>query len=299
MNNWSPSASLELLNIACRAAGVSYEEVELIRFGTNAVYRLDPLGLAARVSRPGYQETWVRREMAVTRWLLAHRFPAVPPADQVASEPIRVHDSLVTFWPWMDPSPEQITSYDFGRLIRGLHQVSAGFPPGHLPPWDPMVITGNLIAGLAVGNAVSARDIDLLRRWHEWIGSRLRGVPSVLGEGMIHGDAHIGNVLMTPQGPRLLDFDYVCHGPREWDLIPETLGPRRFGRPRENYHRFAEGYGFDVTTWPGFRVTALARELMITCWRLGVEASSTVRAEGERRLRYWRREPEPPGWRSF
>lgn len=297
--NWSAAASRKLLEIACQALGVSYESLELVRFGTNAVYRLHPLDLTARVSRPGYEIEWVRREMTVTRWLAERGFPAIAPDDLITPEPFPVYDSIVSFWPWVSSSDEHLAPDQFGQLIHKLHRVSDHYPDQHLPPWNPMLIIDSLLGGLRKRGTVSPADIDLLRRWHDWIYLRLFDHPSELGEGLIHGDAHIGNCLVTDQGPKLIDFDYVCYGPREWDLIPETLGPRRFGRERSEYERFAAGYGYDVTEWAGYRICALARELLITCWRLDVDSMSTVRAEGERRLRYWRREPKPPGWRAF
>jgi len=41
----------------------------------------------------------------------------------------------------------------------------------------------------------------------------------------LHGDAHFGNVMITPAGAVWCDFEAVCRGPLEWDLCnkPETL----------------------------------------------------------------------------
>lgn len=39
----------------------------------------------------------------------------------------------------------------------------------------------------------------------------------------LHGDAHTGNILMTPEGPRWTDFEDVCAGPVEWDLASMTI----------------------------------------------------------------------------
>ena len=39
----------------------------------------------------------------------------------------------------------------------------------------------------------------------------------------LHGDAHTGNVLMTPDGPLWTDFEDACAGPVEWDLASLTL----------------------------------------------------------------------------
>lgn len=37
-------------------------------------------------------------------------------------------------------------------------------------------------------------------------------------ERPLHGEPHLGNVVTTPAGPHLIDFESVCVGPLEWDL---------------------------------------------------------------------------------
>lgn len=34
----------------------------------------------------------------------------------------------------------------------------------------------------------------------------------------LHGEPHLGNVIVTPAGPYLVDFEAVSFGPKEWDL---------------------------------------------------------------------------------
>jgi len=34
----------------------------------------------------------------------------------------------------------------------------------------------------------------------------------------VHGDAHPGNLVATPDGLIWIDFEHICLGPREWDL---------------------------------------------------------------------------------
>jgi len=295
---WSAAAARELLELACKALGVDYQRLELIRFGTNAIYRLQPLKLVARVTRPGAPWEWTLREMAITQWLSERGFPTIPPDLSIHPEPFAIYDSTVTFWPWFQQADRPVSQNEFGMLLHDLHQTTNLYP-GALPPWEPMLIVDTLLEHIKKSQSVAGADIELLRRWRYWIDNQLHDHPSELGDGVIHGDAHVGNCLNSIDGPILFDFDYVCRGPREWDLIPATLGPRRFGRPREEYDQFAEGYGHDVIYWPGYRISALARELLITCWRLDVESISQVRTEGETRLRYWRRGANPPGWRSF
>jgi Ser/Thr protein kinase RdoA (MazF antagonist) len=103
------------------------------------------------------------------------------------------------------------------------------------------------------------------------VEEQLADISWQLPAGVIHGDAHTGNVLLrdTPRRPRadptalLCDLDGVCHGPREWDLVPTAHGATRFGRSAADYHAFTEAYGFDITTWSGWPVLRQVRELQL------------------------------------
>ena len=67
--------------------------------------------------------------------------------------------------------------------------------------------------------------------------------------GLIHADAHRGNMIRTRDGFLLCDWDGVCAGPREIDLIPTLQGIRgRFGlteRQRSNFSEADPGHDAD------------------------------------------------------
>jgi len=67
----------------------------------------------------------------------------------------------------------------------------------------------------------------------------------------------------------LCDLDSVGTGPREWDLTPPAHGATRMGRPRAAYTAFADAYGFDVTTWPGWPVLRAVRDLQMATSTFG------------------------------
>ena len=70
--------------------------------------------------------------------------------------------------------------------------------------------------------------------------------------GVIHGDAHLGNLIASQTGPVLCDFDATSIGPREWDLTPAAVGTLRFDYHPEVHTRPVRRLRLDVTTWPGF-----------------------------------------------
>ena len=87
----------------------------------------------------------------------------------------------------------------------------------------------------------------------------------------------------------LCDFDSTSVGPREWDLTPVAVGSPRFDYDHDPQGSFAADYGFDVTTWSGFRVFRRLRELQLVTSVLPVLRSNPpVRRQFEHRLASFR-----------
>jgi aminoglycoside phosphotransferase (APT) family kinase protein len=129
---------------------------------------------------------------------------------------------------------------------------------------------------------------------------RLASLRFALPESVVHGDAHLGNLIPSPHGPVICDFDSTCIGPREWDLTPIPVGILRFGTPRRWQRQLAKGYGFDVTRWDGFEVLREVRELKLTTSVLPILRSNPdVRTQFSRRLRSFRRGDAATGWAPY
>jgi aminoglycoside/choline kinase family phosphotransferase len=65
--------------------------------------------------------------------------------------------------------------------------------------------------------ALGADDRACLRRAYEQLLGELAGRD--LGPARaLHGEPHGGNLPLTAQGPRWIDFESACEGPLEWDL---------------------------------------------------------------------------------
>jgi aminoglycoside phosphotransferase (APT) family kinase protein len=79
--------------------------------------------------------------------------------------------------------------------------------------------------------------------------------------GLIHGDAHIGNLLHHPRTDRwvLIDFDHTAHGPRELDLL--SAAEDHFHAPAVDRRDFTRGYGHDLLGWPDWHVLRDISEL--------------------------------------
>lgn len=112
-----------------------------------------------------------------------------------------------------------------------------------------------------------------------------------------HGDLHPGNVVPTVDGPCLLDWDLRCLGPVAWDHGPLMAWGERWDGSPAWYDAFAEGYGSNLRgDWLGECMADL-RNVVATLLRVRAgRTDAAAAAEAERRLQYWRGDPDAPRW---
>ena len=98
----------------------------------------------------------------------------------------------------------------------------------------------------------------------------------------------------------LLDFEVASIGPREWDLLPTAIATERYGLEEAQYRQFADTYGFDVRTWPGYPVLREIREVTMTTWIMqNVGESSATAAEFALRVSSLRERDFGRAWHFF
>ncbi|MGM1058458.1 phosphotransferase family protein [Saccharothrix sp. Mg75] len=281
-----------MLSKAGVEAGVPTIGAELIRDGTNVLYRL-PDGIVARIGPAGSYRT-AAHSVRISRWLATTAVPAVRVADH-GQQPVLVEDRPVTWWAQL-PEHRHATPTELGAALKEVHALAVpALPP--LPAFDPFHELDQVIAASA---AVTDRD----RAWLTDLIAALRHEYSELLSELlrctIHGDAWQGN-LAVPENhaPTLMDLDHFGLGPREWDLIPLAVDRTDFARitPAE-YEAFVDAYGgYDVTGHPGYRTLATITELRWIAFAIRkAKTSPKARGEAEYRLACLRGDIERP-WR--
>lgn len=218
---------------------------------------------------------------------------AVP--QPVRDDVVVVGDLSVTCWERVESTGEPVDWRSVGAMIRRVHETPASSLPARLPlpspaafPWwdfDTLVDeVGDHIDPAALEGLVAAID-------------RHRGWASAHGSVVCHGDVHPGNVIMSADGPVLLDWDLLCWAPPGWDHAPMmTLASRWGGQPGE-YEEFAAGYGRSFVGEPAADAFAELRLVAATLMRLVAARTNPVAApEAQLRLAYWRGDPDAPGW---
>ncbi|MFJ1752678.1 phosphotransferase enzyme family protein [Kitasatospora sp. NPDC088134] len=273
-----------LLQEAAAPAGIDPAGAVLLALGQNAVFDLPAEGLVAKVGRTPGAADRAGRELALAGWLDGAGVPVVRPADP-AVRLVREHP--VTLWHRLGDPVRPARPVDLAPLLRALHALPAAPVPS-----VPSVPLGrrDLLAPVddwltAAEGHVDPADAAFLRVRKETFVTAIAELAPVLPPGPIHGDALPRNVHVTPDGPVLLDLEYMAADLREHDLVVLALSQDRYGVPAEEVAAFHAAYGWDVREWPGFAVLRGARETASAAWVAQQAAGNpAARAEFRRRV---------------
>jgi hypothetical protein len=259
----------------------------LLRVGMNAIYASGPVVL--RVSAPTAPAE-VSLELA--------RFwdgRGVPVPRPVRDDVVLVDGLSVTAWERVDAHPDPIEWARVGELVRRVHETDPGSLPASVPLpspttfpwWDLELLLERAEPALDERARLGlGASIERHRHWREF--------DDVV---VCHGDVHPGNVLMRADGPVLLDWDLLCLAPPGWDHGPMLTWAQRWGGGPGEYEAFARGYGRSLRGDPA--ATAIAELRLVAATLMRVAASiddPAARPEAERRLRFWRGDPDAPPW---
>jgi aminoglycoside phosphotransferase (APT) family kinase protein len=276
----TPDGIAAVTAVACRLTGLSTRHAHVVRLPRG--------GAVLRIAGSEEVRARVPVVVAAARWLETLGLPAVrllPGLEQ----PLEVAGHVVTVWRAVDEGATPASPAGLAAILRWLHAVDVP-PPAELPAWN--------LAGFIrrrIGEAVGVAEDDLAFLYEELtcveqMLSELVDVEPLLAPGVVHGDAFLGNVVASPAGPVICDFDGVSLGPREWDLVPVAVGALRFDYSAGMHEEFVRTYGVDVTSWGGFPALRRLRELQLVTSVLPVlDANPALRPQWRLRLDSLRR----------
>lgn len=275
---FTPDKLAAALVAVCHQLGLDPRGARLLRFTNNAVYRLASDPVVVRIVGSHALGHRAAKVVAVAEHFARHDVPAVRLYPGVR-QPIQVGENVATVWQWVPPLGCTPAPSDLARLMRSVHALE---PLADVPAWAPL---DDVRARLLDAEELDPGDRRFLQDRCAEVHDDLQRLEFPLGASLVHGDAHLGNVLASPDGPLLCDFDSSSIGPRVWDLVPVAVGVERFGEPAAVYTELADAYGFDVTAWPGYPALRAARELKLTTSVLpSLRSHPEVRPELLRRL---------------
>lgn len=200
-----------------RRLGLPADSPEVLARRSNVLVRLGPavarVPATTRLLRPGIQ-AWMARDVALSAFLAERDAPVIPPFE--APGPHLANGLPVTLWYFTRHDPgHAFAPTEVGALLGELHAAMREYP-------------GDLGAAGPLGDLARMLDLigdDRLRDAAERVVARLPSLPAQ----PLHGDAHAGNLVLTEQGPRWLDFEDTWRGPLAWDLACLSRSPRLDG----------------------------------------------------------------------
>ena len=283
-----------VLSAACERVGLDPAGAELIRIGSNAVYRLkDPV--IVRITRDGESIENAQKQVAVARWLEAEVYPAARALH--VEQPVDVAGHVTTFWESASEREDYAPINHVAAIIRKLHDLPE--PPLALPTKQPFAEFDERLSDL---DNLPDEDAAFLRSRIARVRGDYKVLEFALEPGAIHGDANVGNVILDREGnPLIIDLDSFCVGPREWDLVQTALFYERFGWHTEaEYRTFVEVYGFDIMEWPGYPILADYREIAMTLWLCGKAGEDEgAAAEVHKRIESMMSGTDRRSWKPF
>ena len=247
------------LRLLCAEARLDPTGAVLLRGQTNAVLRLSGEPVVVKIARRGTPTHRVSQTVGLVQWLTALDFPTVKlhPIEQ----PVIVGEYVGTFYTYLPQPPDALRTVDLARPLQALHSI--GPAPVALPALDAITA---IKRSLAAAVTLSAADHRFLTKRVDQLANETVTLRYDHPTAVLHGDPQHGNALHHPDGGTMLcDWDSAATGQPEWDLVTIEIHNRRFGHSSENYREFSEAYGYDVTSWRGYRTLCDLRELrMVT-----------------------------------
>ncbi|MFG2440588.1 phosphotransferase enzyme family protein [Streptomyces sp. NPDC048508] len=261
--------------------------------GENALFALPQVAVVARVARSIDMVDTVAKELAVADWLTKRGFPAVHPTTHTP-QPIEAYGRLVTFWEYI-PDSTPATSYAvLATLLRDFHALPD--PPFPVPSLNPFP---KMMRRLKEACGIRNEDLRFLSESCARVEKEFQKIVSSTPSHLVHGDAHLGNVLSTQRQSLLIDYEATAIGLRAWDLIPIALAVDRFGLPPAEYANFVDTYGSDVTALPSYPILRNTRELGMTTWLLQMAQSGQAADEFALRMTSLRTNDLEQRWNRF
>ena len=258
---------------------------------SNLALHLAPQALVARVatgtSRWRGSLARAQVEVALAQQLVQAGAPVLAPAAPGLAGPHAQGRWIISLWQFYPPQARPADAFEAGRALARCHAVlqdaslSAALP--RPAPWGALDELDRLLADPQVQAAASQADLALVYRRAHRCRTRCEALDWPLQ--WLHGDAHLNNVLATPDGPRWGDWEDAWVGPVEADLAGLLAASRVLGDPAAGPEAALAGWQAVSELPPDPMRLDLAielRTLYVTGWLWALGAAT---AKPERRAR--------------
>lgn len=235
-------------------AGLGVVAPEVLHLGNHTTVRLRPWPIVARIASGtsfDLGDGSVERELAVGRHLAAREAPAVRPTKHPPPGPYFEGDCAVTLWELVEGQPVATQSDELmaAASLRSIHSALADID-ADLPSFITKVEScETILADPVQAPELAAGDRHFLHQLYAKLRPELDGARGPLRP--LHGDTHMGNVLIAGSRAIWMDLEAACLGPLEWDVVnlPAATWPQ-FGELDPSLMRlFSDVRGLCVAVW--------------------------------------------------
>lgn len=264
----SNQTAIQEVQALARSLGVECEPI-LVADASNLVLRLAPHPIIARVAmatsmvRAGV--AWLDREILIARFLDERGGAVTRPSRRLDPGPFERGGLVVSFWELeteLPRGPDPLrAARELGKLHRELRELSAAVP--EWGAFNEMRAVHDRMHSSPSFTPAERRRVDAAWRHAEEIVKRSRAETACFQ--LVHGDAHIRNVMSTERGELWTDWEDAFLGPVEWDLACMRSRLDLFGEERETIEAFCSAYD-EKLNLELVRDLGLVRNVQVILW---------------------------------
>lgn len=202
--------------------GLHYDEIDVLKHGSNLLVRLAPAPVVLRIATftALIRDTavpYLEREVSLLSYLASVGASVMRPSDLLPPGPHVVGGWAMSAWRYVvherGAVPDPITTL---HMLDELHAALRAYP-GELPLLNPAADDLDRALRFAVRHDVySAAQAEDLRGRRDLVMAHLLSL--VPQSQALHGDAFPRNSLLSPHGLVWIDLEDCCSGPVLWDL---------------------------------------------------------------------------------
>lgn len=296
-------AALRACRSLCRKLGLGPVLPQVIGRFSNLAVVLAPLPIVARVTTGTSvlrgTHAHARREVSLAAFLAESQAPVVAPCEPHLAGPHEVDGLVISLWQRAEVLPLTPDAPQAGLSLLQCHtalrDLNADAPL--LGAFDEIE---QLLALPQVLHEVPAADRSLVMTH----ARACRDAVQALGAPIqvVHGDAHLNNVLDTPQGVLWSDWEDAIKAPIEWDLACLVAGARVLGRqvPWSDaaLHAYREAAPRALGRWVDdalLDVCVHARTVFVVAWLWVLAGADPARQQRLAARLEWLRRQAVPG----
>lgn len=220
--------------------GVVSDRCEILQDGHTLVVRLTET-LVARVvtdiDGPRQGLDWFERETAIAAHLTLHHAPVNPLHPDLPATAHQHEGYAMNFWKFVTATDAVPEPREIGSTLYQCHNILRHFPES-LPELAILHETLAILESSVEKDYFDAPTVDLLKRHLQ----RSIDVLAHLPAQVLHGDAHMGNLMMTTQGMLWTDWEDAFSGPVEWDLASIVWNAKLLDNDQDFVDQVLESY---------------------------------------------------------